>query len=183
MDRRQRKTREAIFHAFNELLSKKKASSITVGEIIEMADIGRATFYAHFETKDHLLEQMCDELFCHLFDSLTDGCEGHRHIFNCDATGDVYLHLFEHFKKNDNHILQLLIDEKNEVFLRYFKNELFNLVKRNSRDNDSDYRAVIITAVFIETVRWWAENKMIASAEEINELFLQTIGINEKGFQ
>ncbi len=55
MDRRQRKSRERIFHAFIELLAKKHFNQITVGEIIERADVGRATFYAHFETKDFSL--------------------------------------------------------------------------------------------------------------------------------
>ena len=76
MDRRQRKTREAIFSAFTELLSKKDFNQITVGEIIERADIGRATFYSHFETKDFLLKEFCEELFCHIFDAEND--EGHE---------------------------------------------------------------------------------------------------------
>ena len=59
MDRRQRKTRQLVLSAFTELLSKKKYSDITVGEIIEKADVGRATFYAHFETKDFLLKELC----------------------------------------------------------------------------------------------------------------------------
>ena len=73
MDRRQRKTREAIFKAFTELLSQKNFDQITVGEIIESADIGRATFYSHFETKDYLLEKFCKELFCHIFDTENEG--------------------------------------------------------------------------------------------------------------
>ena len=179
MDRRMRRSREAIFRAFDELLTKKKASSITVGDIIEKADIGRATFYAHFETKDQLLEQMCGELFCHLFDAAEGDGEQHRHIFSCDAPSSVYLHLFNHFQKNDNHILELLLDEQNEVFLRYFKEGMCSFIKKTSSDID-DYRAIVITAVFIETIRWWTKNKMTASSEEINELFLQTIGINER---
>ena len=64
MDRRQRKTREAIFAAFADLLAEKDFGQITVGEVITRADVGRATFYAHFETKEHLLQALCEELFC-----------------------------------------------------------------------------------------------------------------------
>ena len=49
MDRRQWKTRSAIFQAFIFLLSKKDFAHITVEEIIKLADVGRATIYAHFE--------------------------------------------------------------------------------------------------------------------------------------
>ena len=104
MDRRQRKTREAIFNAFTELLSKKDFNQITVGEIIDRADIGRATFYSHFETKDFLLKEFCEELFCHIFDTENDEGHDHHHIFDCDGSDSVFLHLFQHLQKNDNNI-------------------------------------------------------------------------------
>ena len=66
MDRRQRRTREAIFSAFTQLLAQKDFAQITVGQIIEKADVGRATFYAHFETKEFLLTALCEELFAHV---------------------------------------------------------------------------------------------------------------------
>ena len=67
MDRRQRKTRNAIFQAFTRLLEKKTYSALTVQEIIDEADISRSTFYAHFETKDELLKAMCTDIFDHVF--------------------------------------------------------------------------------------------------------------------
>ena len=94
MDRRQRKTREAIFSAFIDLLSKKDFGQITVGEIITHADVGRATFYSHFETKDYLLKELCEELFCHIFDATNNEQSEHRHLFDCDAPNSVFLHLF-----------------------------------------------------------------------------------------
>ena len=96
MDRRQRKTRDAIFSAFIALLSEKNLGQITVGEIIDRADVGRATFYSHFETKDFLLKELCEELFCHIFDTTDAGHPEHIHIFACDASDSVFLHLFRH---------------------------------------------------------------------------------------
>ena len=131
MDRRQKKTRESIFNAFIELLSKKHYNQITVGEIIERADVGRATFYAHFETKDFLLKEFCEELFCHIFDTTQENRDAHKHIFECEAPPSVVLHLLEHLRRNDNNILTLLSCESNELFLRYFEENLKELIRKN----------------------------------------------------
>ena len=127
MDRRQRKTREAIFAALTDLLSRKDFSRITVGEIIEKADVGRATFYAHFETRDDLLRELCADLFCHIFDAAQGDETGHRHLFSCEAPDSVFLHLLQHLQKNDHHILDLLSGRNNELFLGYFKTNLRQL--------------------------------------------------------
>ena len=183
MDRRQKKTREAIFKAFTELLSNKHYNQITVGEIIERADIGRATFYAHFETKDYLLKELCEELFCHIFDSAEEGGEKHKHIFECDAPDSVFLHLLQHLQKNDNNILELLACENNEMFLRYFKEDLQKLIRkqlylfegRRARELPEDFWVNHISATFVESVRWWIDNGMKESPELLSSYFLMAI--------
>ncbi len=181
MDRRQRKTREAIFGAFIALLSRKRFEQITVGEIIERADVGRATFYAHFETKDFLLKALSEELFCHVFDSVREGGEQHRHIFACDEPSSVILHLLRHLQRNDNHILDLLACESNELFLRYFKESLEELIRkqpeafRNTKGLPEDYFFNHIAATFVETVKWWVANGMKESPETLSSYFLAVI--------
>ena len=179
MDRRQKKTREAIFNAFTELLSKKHYNQITVGEIIEKADIGRATFYSHFETKDFLLKELCEELFCHIFDASEENAQKHRHIFDCDAPSSAVLHLLQHLQKNDNKILDLLACENNELFLRYFKENLKELIKRSPslfydkkpKEVPEDYWINHISSAFVETVKWWLSNGMKESPQTIADYF------------
>lgn len=179
MDRRQKKTREAIFNAFTALLSKKHYNQITVGEIIEKADVGRATFYAHFATKDFLLKELCEELFCHIFDATEGGGKKHRHIFNCQAPSSVILHLLQHLQKNDNKILDLLACENNELFLRYFKENLRKLIEKcpqlfcgeQPQGIPADYWINHISVTFVETVRWWIDNGMQESAQTIADYF------------
>ncbi len=186
MDRRQRKTREAVFKAFSELLSEKNVSRITVGDIVERADIGRSTFYAHFETKDYLQKELCEELFCHIFDSLTDSSNGHRHIFECEAPDSVFLHMFRHLQKNDNNILDLLSGENNEMFLNYFKSDFIGMITDKSETIEEynfdglpqDFLVNHIASTFVETVRWWVKNSCRQTPEEITEYFL--IAVNAK---
>lgn len=181
MDRRQRKTREAIFTALIELLSKKDFGQITVGEIIEQADVGRATFYAHFETKDYLLKELCKELFCHLFDAM-EGHE-HRHIFECEAPDSVFLHLFQHLQRNDNRILQLLSGQNNELFLRYFRSDLNRLIEnqlplfaaRKSEKLPNSFWVDHIAATFVQTLQWWIDNGMEQSPETVTEYFFLAV--------
>ena len=188
MDRRQKKTREAIFNAFTELLSKKHYNQITVVEIIDKADIGRATFYAHFETKDFLLKELCEELFCHIFDATEESGEKHRHIFNCDAPPSVMLHLLQHLQKNDNKILDLLGCENNELFLRYFKENLKELIKNHphlfgeEKPNKlpDDYWCNHILATFVETIRWWLHNGMKETPQMLANYFYMAVYGEEK---
>ncbi len=183
MDRRQKKTRDAIFNAFSSLLSDKNYNQISVQEIIDTANIGRTTFYAHFETKDFLLKELCEELFNHIIDTAMGLPHGHYHCSCSCETDSVFLHLLRHLQENDLNILELLSSENNEIFLRYFKSNLKNLIVSqyaekgviNNSKLPDDYLVNHISSSFVETVSWWIKRKMKESPETITEYFLATI--------
>ncbi|MBE6763000.1 MAG: TetR/AcrR family transcriptional regulator [Ruminococcaceae bacterium] len=183
MDRRQHKTRKAVFDAFSELLSVKSYHHITVGDILARADIGRATFYAHFETKDYLLKELCEELFCHIFDAASDSPPAHDHIFRCDAPESVFLHLFEHLAHNDRHLLQLLTGQNALLFSPYFKSGLRRLVQtqlplfeaRRHAELPDDFWIDHIVSCFMQTLLWWLENGKQQSAATVTSYFLLSV--------
>ena len=183
MDRRQRKTREAIFNAFTQLLAKRDFNQITVGEIIHHADVGRATFYAHFETKEYLLKEFCEELFCHLFDVEHNREEHHHHIFDCDGSESPILHLFEHLQKDDNHILGLLSCQNNQLFLQYFRENLTGLVQQHSslfashvsKNVPAAFWQNHIVSTLAETIRWWIAGGLKESPQVITEYFFNVL--------
>ena len=183
MDRRQKKTREAIFKAFTELLAQKNYNQIAVQEIIDAADIGRTTFYAHFETKDYLLKDLCEELFGHIIDTAMGLPHGHYHYSCGSATDSVFLHLLRPLQENDRNILELLASQNNEIFLRYFKSNLKKLILTQYADKGllknaklpKDYLVNHISSSFVETVDWWLSRKMKETPEEITEYFLGVI--------
>src|SRR5688500_261862 len=62
VDRRVRKTRQAIRDAFLALVLEHGYDNVGVDDIADRADVARATFYAHYATTDVLLEALCAEI-------------------------------------------------------------------------------------------------------------------------
>ncbi len=179
MDRRQQKTRAAIFNAFSTLLGHKSYHNITVQEIIDEANIGRSTFYAHFETKDDLLKELCKELFGHIIDSAIDCTHTHGLYSDNSIPKSVFCHLLQHLEENDNNVLGLLSCESNEIFLRYFKDSLNELVQvqfvNQSRQRNTslpqDFLVNHVSSSFVEMVLWWIKGHKKQSPTELDHYF------------
>jgi AcrR family transcriptional regulator len=62
IDRRVLRTRSALHDAIVALVRTKSYDAISVEDILKEANVGRATFYAHFLSKDDLLERSLDRL-------------------------------------------------------------------------------------------------------------------------
>jgi len=179
MDRRQKKTRDAIFRAFGSLLEKKRFENITVQEIIDEANIGRSTFYAHFETKDELLRSMCTEIFQHVFTQElpqeTDrGC-------NADIRSlELKLgHILYHLQENQLNLKGLLASESGELFMSFLKDYLRDLFSRYldqfSLDVPEHYLLHHLTGSFAETVKWWVAQDMTPAPENMAGYYMAVI--------
>lgn len=175
-DRRITKTRKAIYTAFLQLLNQKNFETITVQEIIDLADVGRSTFYSHYESKELLLDELCRYLFHHLF-------EREENI-----TTEAYLaHIFSHFKKNQDHVSSLLLS-KNDYFLRQLQKELEHHVYPMVADDlqgayptiPSSYLKHFVVTNFIETLTWWLREGKIYSEREVVDFYLEILNASSK---
>lgn len=181
MDRRQQKTRKAIMGAFTRLLSRKNYNKITIQEIIDEADVGRTTFYAHFETKDTLLQELCLELFDHIIESAVNGTHIHGLYSDGIAPQSVFCHLLQHLQENDSNILDLLSGENSELFLRYFKEGMSGLVQtqitaRAGKGHlPEDFLVNHISSSFVSMVQWWIKGGMKETPEQLDEYFRKVI--------
>lgn len=176
MDRRQRKTRDAIFAAFTRLLKEEPYAKLTVQEIIDEADIGRTTFYAHFETKDDLLNSLCTEIFDHVFSDSLRKEKTHDFSDHHDVRGMV-THILYHLQEYMDCLPGLVAGESGEVFMRFFKQHLRELFSSTvpSAAYQAPYGYVLnhLVCDFAETVRWWTGNRQYLP-EDISAFFFET---------
>jgi AcrR family transcriptional regulator len=61
-DRRVRRSRQAIMQALHALIAEKGYNAVTVTDILQVADVGRSTFYAHFRDKEDVLLSGFDDI-------------------------------------------------------------------------------------------------------------------------
>ena len=171
IDRRISKTKKAIYQAFLQLLNDKGYEATTVQDIIDLADVGRSTFYSHYESKELLLDELCRYLFHHLF-------EREKNI-----TTEAYMtHIFSHFKKNQDHVTSLLFS-KNDYFLRQLQKELeHHVYPMIAKDLQVSYPKIpasylkhFVVSNFIETLTWWLKKGKSYKEDQVVRFYLDVI--------
>lgn len=180
MDRRQKKTRNAIFNAFTDLLKTESYSKITVQQIIDIADIGRTTFYSHFETKDDLLKSLSQEIFDHVFSDDLNKEKSHDFSQN-HGTEYRIRHILYHLQEHMDYLPGILSGDGGDIFMDYFKEHLIELFIPSVRSvigpAPEDYMLNHMICAFSETIRWWSRNPKY-SPDEICKFFLECAPIS-----
>ncbi len=173
MDRRQQRSRKAILRAFSGLLEQKRYDRITVQEIIDLADVGRTTFYAHFETKDALLKALCDEMFHHIFEDDPCPWEGGQ-----DLPGKL-AHTLWHLRQSRSDVMGVLTSDSAELFMGYLKEHLRQVfclyLDQFQADVPQDFLLNHLVGSFAETIRWWLGEGMATPPETVAGYFTRVV--------
>lgn len=171
MDRRQRKTRNAILAAFRALLESTRYDRITVQDILDKADVGRSTFYAHFETKDLLLDALCEELFYPLFEN--DPCPFAGKDDDLEAK---LSHTLWHIRDARQDLTKVLLSDSSDLFMGYFKAHLRRMFRQYLPcfhvPVPQEFLLEHLVGSFAETVQWWMREKMQTPPETVARYFL-----------
>ena len=174
MSCQQYKSRDAIFRAFSQLLAQMRYEAITVQDIITQADIGRSTFYAHFETKDMLLLAMCNDIFDHIFAG--DLCDYADHDHSLQSR---LAHILWHLSQRKEDVVGIVASESGALFLSYFRERLTTLFSLYAPDFackvPTDFLLNHLVGSFTEAVRWWVRQDMAPMPETVAAYFLCTI--------
>lgn len=176
MDRRQVKTRKAIIKAFVELLKKNDFEKVSVKDIIDAAEVGRSTFYSHFETKEDLARCICYELYDHTFAEKVAVCTTHNYSQKPHTLEHNLGHIYYHLLDKKEYYLGIIKYQEGKMFTDFFHDYLqtqvnFEITGHVALNVPLDFYINHICASYIGATKWWLKNGM-QPAPEIVAMYL-----------
>lgn len=142
MDKRSRRTRQAIENALLRLIETRGYGLVSVRDICDEAEVSRSTFYTHYADKDDLkrsgLHHLCLEL-----DSHPAGTDAH-----CDASS-LERALFEHAAKYRSHYRALVRGGVAAMVLQSVRKIVADTIRKKLRSEESDAESREVAVQFL----------------------------------
>jgi AcrR family transcriptional regulator len=174
VDRRVRKTRDALRQALMILMTQKGYDAVTVQEIIDRADVGRATFYAHYADKGDLLADLLDKLRGQLMPQVSTGAPDRRRPLRFS------LEMFRHVSDERVLLLGLLNPSGGGPVVAQIEGMLTEVV-RDELDQFARVEgaavvplglvAASVVAAFLASLRWWVDTDFARTPEEMDAFY------------
>ena len=120
-DRRIQKTKKSLTEALIQLILAKGYEKVTIQDIIDKANVGRSTFYIHYENKEQLLFEGPNNLNVNMFEDST-------------ATSIDFLALFNHIAENKQLAKAMLGKKASNLMREYFLNNTMSKIKKKYSD-------------------------------------------------
>jgi len=168
-----------IDKALISLALEKNYDSITVQEVLDRADVGRSTFYTHFQSMDELLASGTQELGRTLHAALENHRKSAKRHENVIAFSRA---MFEHAYGYRNVyfallntgawplVRQQLQDVLEELIRRECKAEIAKLKTANS-EVPVDLFVHYLTSAFFAVLIWWLDRRSRLTPSQIDEVF------------
>jgi len=177
-DRRVERTQQLLRKSLLSLIQEKGFETLTVQQIIDRANVGRATFYAHFENKDDLLVSGFEDLRASLKarqrDAFARGRSTEERVFAFSQ--EMFAHANEY-----RDVFRVMVGKRSgSTVQRLLHKLLVDLVRDDVKGTvaRAETRAVPTEAVvqFIGSalfglLMWWIDGKMRLSVADINAMF------------
>lgn len=181
IDRRVARTRRTLHEALIRLIMRKGYDTLTVQEIIDEADIGRATFYAHYRGKEDLLRGGFERLRSELKAARRSARQGSE----LDRPLSFSLVMFEHACAYRDVYRAMLGGQGSIIAINEIRRVLSELVKEELPKLEEDgavpreLRLQFVVGTFLTTLTWCLEKRPKMTPPEVNAMFrhLVTRGI------
>jgi AcrR family transcriptional regulator len=179
-DRRVQRTEQLLRGALLSLIQEKDFETLSVQDIIDRANVGRATFYAHFDNKDDLLVSGFDNLRASLKERQREAL-ARRSGLDERVLGFSY-EIFAHANEHRDVFLAMAGMRSHAIVQQLLYRILLDLVRDDVKATVSRVRAnsvpvealaQFITGALFGLMMWWLNGKMRLSVEEVNTLFRQ----------
>jgi len=177
-DRRIERTQQLLRRALFSLIQEKGFEVLSVQDIIDRANVGRATFYTHFDNKQDLLvsgfDDLRDSLKQRQREALSRGTSVDERVFAFSQ--EMFAHANEH-----REIFQAMVGKEiGAVIQRLLHKLLVDLVrddvKASAPRNDgtsvpTEALVQFIAGGLFGLLMWWLDGKMRLSEEDVNATF------------
>jgi AcrR family transcriptional regulator len=174
-DRRIDRTRKLLADALIELVLEKGYEAVTVQDIIDRANVGRSTFYAHFENKEQLLFSGRGWLTEDLFDESGTAAEQLTLSVNLMA-------LFGHVVDNQRLAKAMLGKSSGDLVINHIRESLTMQMRRSLKSKPHHFDEVranliaqALSGLLISLLRAWLESDMPGSGADMAKLAKQLI--------
>jgi len=189
-DRRIQRTRQALRKALTEIIKEKGYDSISVEEITQRANLGRATFYLHYKDKEDLLIDEFSELANERARTLSEipfsewlpNAENPSQPTENKAS-PPFLMVFQHIADHAELYRILLKSEKSDRILGRIRKIITQSITefmQTKVENDPipllfevpiDLLAAYFSGALLSCVNWWLEQGLAYSTEEMTRMF------------
>jgi AcrR family transcriptional regulator len=182
-DRRIQRTRQLLSTALLKLIEERGYDSLTVNDITEQANVGRATFYLHYQDKEQLLVESLEDMFSQLEDLIDPLSEtlGEQHYST--ATRLLFQHFGEHHRlyrsllteKGAAMVFPRLLEIVSQIAEQIAKQDVISKsvsVEQPQPHASTDLVAHYVAGAFLGSVVWWLNNDRPYSAEQMAAIYV-----------